>query len=460
MYSLGVIFFEMIYPLGSGMERAEVLSKLREPDIAFPSDFWTEKRTVQGNIIKTLLSHAPSERPTSVDLLNSGKLPFMIEDKTIKHALQSLSDPTTPYHKQVMQALFSQNTKEYKSHTYDIGEKEYSAQDLLMHSLVKERLADIFRSHGAVETTRPLLMPRSKYYPGGVTGGKGVVQLMDHNGNLVQLPHDLTLPHARLLARSTSPAPKTFTFGTVYRENAGGGQPRSHVEVDFDIISNDSLDLTLKEAEVIKVIDEVIDAFPSLKGVQMAYHLNHSNLLDAVMDFCRIPAPVRASAKDIVSKLGHGQWNWSKIRNELATPKLGILPTSLDDLARFDWRDEPEKAFERLHEIFHGFKNAEKLKPVFEQLKSVITYLKLFGVHRKVYVSPLGTYNDKFYKGGFAFQCIYDSKTREVFAAGGRFVQLLFVEWDIANHEEGTTTSSKSTGLRSTTTPRKPMRLA
>ncbi|KAF8245130.1 Serine/threonine-protein kinase [Wilcoxina mikolae CBS 423.85] len=419
MYSLGIIFFEMVYPLNSGMERAQVLSKLREPDVTFPAEFWTDKRTVQGNIIKTLLCHNPAERPSSSELLNSGKLPFMIEDKTIRHALQSLSDPNTPYHSQVMQALFSQNTKEYKNHTYDTEKKDLTAHDLLLQSLVKERLTYIFRNHGAVETSRLLLMPRSKLY------SRDVVQLMDPNGTLVQLPYDLTLPHARFLAKSKAPAPKTFTFGTVYRENSGGGQPGSHGEVDFDIVSYDSVDLSLQEAEVIKVVDEVIDAFPSLKGAQMCYHLNHSDLLDAVMEFCRISSPARAHAKEILSKLNHRQWVWTKIRNELATSKLGILPTSLDDLSHFDWRDEPEKAFERLREIFEGTTYVEKVKPICERLRAVIAYLRQFGVHRKVYVNPLGTYNDKFYRGGIVFQCIYDTKKRDVFAAGGRYDSLI-----------------------------------
>ena len=408
----------MVYPFGSGMERAQVLSKLREPDIAFPADFWSDKRTAQGAIIKALLNHLPVERPSSSELLNSGKLPFMIEDKTVSHALQSLSDPNAPYHSQVMQALFAQNTKEYKSHTYDTEKKDVTAQDLMLQSLVKERLTDIFRNHGAVETSRSLLLPRSKLY------SREVVQLMDPHGTLVQLPYDLTLPHARFLARSMAPTPKTFTFGTVYRENSGGGQPRAHGEVDFDIVSYDSSsnDLALKEAEVIKVVDEVIDAFPSLEGVQMCYHLNHSDLLDAVMEFCRIPAPVRSHAKETLSHLNNYQW--PMIRGELATAKLGILPTSLDDLAQLDWRDEPEKAFERLLDIFKGSVYVDKVNTVFKRLRAVIAYLRRFGVHRTIYVNPLGTYNEKFYRGGIMFQCICDSKKRNVFAAGGRCVWL------------------------------------
>lgn len=419
MYSLGIIFFEMCYPLKTGMERDSVVRKLREKDIIFPAEFWTEKRTVQGSIIKSLLNHDPTQRPSSMELLSSGKLPLKVEDETIRLALQSLSDPGTPYHQQVMSALFSQSTKEYKDHTYDPGKSNLSANDLLLQSMVKERLREIFRHHGAIETTRPLLLPRSKLY------SQDVVQLLDSSGALVQLPYDFTLPHARSLARQESPGPKTFTFGTVYRENVAGGQPRSHGEVDFDIVSYDSLDLALKEAEVLKVIDEIIDAFPSLRTAQMCYHINHADLLDMIMDFCRINPVHRPVAKEILSKLNTGQWQWHRIRNELVASKLGILPTSLDDLSRFDWRDDSEKAFQRIQALFEGSPLADKAKTVFTHINAVIHYMKRFGINRKIYVNPLGTWNDKFYRGGIVFQCLVESKKRDVFAAGGRYDSLI-----------------------------------
>lgn len=419
MYSLGIIFFEMCYSLKTGMERDAVIRKLREKDIVFPSEFWTEKRTVQGSIIKSLLNHDPVGRPSSMELLGSGKLPLKVEDETIQLALQSLFDPGTPYHQQVMSALFSQSTKEYKDHTYDPEKSNLSAHDLLLQSMIKERLRTIFRHHGAVETTRPLLLPRSKLY------GRDAVQLLDSSGALVQLPYDFTLPHARSLARQETPSPKTFTFGTVYRENVAGGQPRSHGEVDFDIISYDSVDLALKEAEVLKAIDEIIDAFPSLGTAQMCYHINHADLLDIIMEFCRINPVHQPVAKEILSKLNTGQWQWPRIRNELITSNLGILPTSLDDLATFDWRDDAEKAFQRMQILLNGSLLANKVKTVSTHINAVITYMKRFGISRKIYVNPLGTWNDKFYRGGIMFQCLIDSKKWDVFAAGGRYDSLI-----------------------------------
>ena len=149
-----------------------------------------------------------------------------------------------------MRVLFNQSNKEYKDLAYDPGRSHCTPADVLLQLQVKERLTAIFRRHGAVEIDRTALFPRSRFYSGNV------VELLDPTGTLLQLPFDLTLPYARALAKEEPAAPKTFTFGTVYRENPAGGQPFHHAEVDFDIVSFDSLDLALKEAEVVKVIDE------------------------------------------------------------------------------------------------------------------------------------------------------------------------------------------------------------
>ena len=62
---------------------------------------------------------------------------------------------------------------------------------------------------------------------------------------------------------------------------------------------------------------------------------------------------------------------------------------------------------------------------MFAHISAVITYLKGFNVQRKIYVCPLSSFNAKFYTGGLLFQCLYDGKRRDVFAAGGRYDQLI-----------------------------------
>ncbi|KAI9677478.1 MAG: hypothetical protein M1817_006432 [Caeruleum heppii] len=420
MYSLGITFFEMCYPLKTGMERDQVLRSLREKHHALPTEFHKVEKLVQGQIIESLISHRPSERPSASELLHGGKLPVQMEDETIRLALQGLADSNSAHYQQILSALFSQPVQQIKDFTWDSGSpSNYGYPELLLQGLIKETLTGVFRRHGAVEATRPLLFPRSNYYM------SNVVQLLDSSGTLLQLPYDLTLPYARLLAKRSPSAQKSFAFGQVYRDTYTGGHPQSHGEVDFDIISFDTLDMALKEAEVIKVVDEIIDAFPSLKSAQMCFHINHSDLLEAILEFCRISVHQRPRVKEIMSKLNIGLFTWQKIRTELRAPSLEVSSTSLDDLARFDFRESPEKASQTLQSIFEGTEYAEKVAPMLSHLGAVVKYAKKYDVQRKIYVCPLSNFNEKFYQGGVLFQCLYDTKRKEVFAAGGRYDSLI-----------------------------------
>lgn len=423
MYSMGIIFFEMCHPLKTAMERDKVIRQLRERRHTLPADFETPEKSLQGNIITSLISHRPSERPSCGELLRSGKVPLQIEDEAVKEALKALSDRNSPHYQKMMAALFSQKPdNQVKDYAWDLGATSHrpKANDILLQNLVKDRLAMIFRGHGAVETQRQVLLPWSPHYT-----NNNVVKLFDPSGTLVQLPYDLTLPYARSIGRGSAVLEKTYTIGSVFRDAYTGGAPRSNGEADFDILSYDTLDLALKEAEVMKVIDEVIDEFPSLASAQMCFHLNHSHLLEMILEFCRISAPQRPAVKEVLSKLNIQDNNWQKIRNELRTAEIGVSSTSLDDLSRFDWRDTPEKAFSKLRRMFEGTKHLDQTHGVFAHLASVVNYMKHWGIKRKVYINPLSSFNEKFYTGCVLFQCLFDSKKREVLAAGGRYDRLI-----------------------------------
>src|SRR3979411_627721 len=88
------------------------------------------------------------------------------------------------------------------------------------------------------------------------------------------------------------------------------------------------------------------------------------------------------------------------------------------------WTDTPERTLQRLQTIMEGTEFADRLAPIFARLNALVSYIQGFEVKRKVYVSPLGSLNDKFFRGSVLFQCVFDSKRRDVFAAGGRHVRL------------------------------------
>ncbi|KAE8553034.1 hypothetical protein EYB25_004413 [Talaromyces marneffei] len=421
MYSLGIIFFEMNYPLRTGMERDHTLREMREKNHILPPIFQQPEKAIQGEIIESLLSHRPSERPSASELLQSGKIPLQVEEETFRRAIIGLlSDPSSPDYKKILSAIFSQSPKKFEDLTWDMDSRgNPGSNEMLISGLVKEKLIQIFRRHGAVETTRQPVFPRSGHYQ------NGVVKLLDTSGNILQLPFDLTLPNARSIPRQDPSLEKTFSFGRVYRESPHGGEPKSHREADFDIVSYNTLDLALKEAEVIKVLDEIIETFPVLRSVPMCFHINHSDLLQLIMEFCRITAAQIPVTKEILSRLNVGKWTMPKIRSELRSPTIGVASTSLDDLARFDFRDTPDKVQQKLQMIMEGTEFADRLPPIFARIKSLVSFISGFDVKRKVYVNPLASLNDKFFRGSILFQCLFDGKRRDVFAAGGRYDQLI-----------------------------------
>lgn len=332
MYSLGVIFFEMCYrPLIFGAERADILEPLRRNQPVLPLDFSVPERAVQVNIIISLLDHNPKDRPSGPELLKGGKLPMQMENETIRQALAGLSDSKSPYYTEMMKALFASQNDRAKDYAWEMGAAHPNASDLLLQGLVKQKLISIFRHHGAVETPRTIIFPRSGHY------GSNVVQVLDSRGTLLQMPYDLTLPFARAIAKHEPAVERSYAFGRVFRDRESGAQPQSFGEVDFDIVSSDTLDLALKEAEVIKVLDEIVVSFPSLAATQMCFHINHADLLGLIFDFCRIEPSIRQAVSDTLSKLNIQSWSWQKVKAELRSP-IGVSAPSLDDLQQFDFR--------------------------------------------------------------------------------------------------------------------------
>jgi len=329
LYSLGIILFEMCYHPIVGMERAVVLRELRSPKPKFPEDFDMDKMGQLPDIILSLLNHNPDERPSSSALLESGKLPVQMGSEAIQQALASLQDPKSPYYPKMMAALYSRPTDQAKDIAWDmINKKPPEPADSVMRSNVKHQLMSIFRRHGALEAPRPVIFPRSSHY------GSDAVQLLEPGGALVQLRYDLTLPFARSIAKNPPRILRSYAFGSVFRDKSGG-QPLSFGEVNFDIVS-DSLDLALKEAEVIKVLDEIISSFPCFANVPMCFQLNHSDLLDLVFDHCRVDLACRLGAADTLSKLGVSQWTWSRIKTDLRSN--GLSAASIDELSSFNFR--------------------------------------------------------------------------------------------------------------------------
>lgn len=318
-----------------GMQKADVIGQLRRPKPVLPSDFKPAEK-VQTDIVLSLINHNPKDRPSSGDLLKSGKLPVQMESETIRRTLAGLADPSSPYYQKMLSTLFARPVEPTKDFAWDMFATTPTATELMNQGTVKRELMSIFRRHGALEAPRSAIYPRSSHY------SDNVVQVLDSNGTVLQLPYDLTMGHARMMAKNSggSVVQRTFTFGSVFRDRQDTGQPQMFGEVDFDIVTTDTLDLALKEAEVLKVLDEIIFTFPSLSSSQMCFHVGHSDLLQLIFEYCGIEPACRRPAADVLSKLNIHNHTWQKIRLELRSPAVGVSATSIDELQRFDFRGE------------------------------------------------------------------------------------------------------------------------
>lgn len=454
LFSLGIIFFEMNVRLETGMERVHSLQNLCKPESTLPATFKKDsEKEKQAQIILSLVNHNPNLRPSSTELLRSGLIPLLTEDETMRTALRALSDPKSEFRAELINRIIADATSSQnpttnsnkgsflKGYMYDLhGWSTPEVFEALLRKDVKDHLTSIFRRHGALEVDRPVLLPFSAHY---TQHANSVCKIIDAEGAVLQMPLDLTLPNARILAKHRSPGPKTYTFGEVYRAVPSGGHPRVVGEVDFDIISYNSLDLALREAEVIKVLDEIVDEFPSMAAVQMCYHINHSVILDAILDACDIPSSKKPAVKEVISRLHTGEHTWTTIRSELRNPPISVPATSVEELITFDFRDPYDKALSRLRPKIRITLDMES---TFSHIEAVAIYLGRFNVKRKVYVSPLASYNEKFYRGNILFQCVYDSKRKNVFAAGGRYDGLIKEHQLIQN--PSSTSSPRGSGSR------------
>src|SRR6266487_468412 len=139
MYSLGIIFLEMCHPLRTAMERDQTLQEIRKKVNVLPSTFQQPEKAVQGEIIGSLLSHRPSDRPTAAELLQSGKIPLQVEEEMFRKAIMGLlSDPHSPEYKKILDALFSQPLLRVEDIAWDMDYRRTPpANELLLQELVK-----------------------------------------------------------------------------------------------------------------------------------------------------------------------------------------------------------------------------------------------------------------------------------------------------------------------------------
>ncbi|SPO24266.1 related to GCN2 - ser/thr protein kinase [Ustilago trichophora] len=416
VYSLGIIFFEMLASqrvYRTGMERILLIRELRNRGVGLPAVWPHSKLEKQTALIRQMLDHDPDRRPSPLEILKSDLLPPKMEDDYIEECLRLMANPTSAYNHQLMDALFSRTAADLvRDFTFDTGAE--TDRDTSLTTVVCDLIRNAARRHGAVEFTAPLIVPPNGLY----TANEKIVQMLDRTGRVVHLPYDLTVPFARVFARSSNQRFKRYEISNVYRENVvAGGQPRAVLAASFDIVSPEKS--AAAEAEALALVEEVLDEIPGVASENWVIHINHEVVLSMILE--RIPAKHHTAVLGVVALLA-GSKTIQSARTQLL--QLGLPRSTIEELEAFNLDDEVSAVYRRLERLFPLDQRTRLAKAV-SQISDVVATAKFFGVQRRFLFSPLLAQSNSLYKGGVLFTVVRAGKRRDVVAAGGRYDGLL-----------------------------------
>ncbi|KAI8785192.1 eukaryotic translation initiation factor 2-alpha kinase 4 [Biomphalaria glabrata] len=426
MYSLGVIFFEMCYrSLPTEHERAIILNNLRHPTIIFPQDFNATENALQIKIIRWLLAHNPKMRPTSKELLSSSLIPVSAKHETeLSQILHSaIYYPKSICHNQMLTAIFNQKISEEQERDYDFAayENMITWRTSLLYQQMKSAITTVFINHGAIHIPLPLFMPKCNVYDEDVP----LVKVMNSKGGIVSIPMDQRVSFARFVGRKNICSLKRFSIEKVFREKkCHDVHPAELTECAFDVVyTSDSL---IADSEVLIIVQEILNQYPSLQARKMCVKINHMFLLKALLLFCGI------------SENMHHQ-----ILNILAETKVGALRSvSLEKLAGIKLS---ETVFSKLnsyldiegslHSVACSLTPVTSLqskvglmaKAALESIKTIISFATYMGFDLQIKVSLNLIFKPSLYSG-VMYQVVCDQSKNgksEALAVGGRYDKLI-----------------------------------
>lgn len=308
VYSLGIIYFEMLYPLKTGHERVITLQDLRKKSITMPND--VEKHLDRGDIelIKLLLTHDVATRPTSEKLLASNLLPSVgLKERECQNVIkQVVQNRQARTHKHMIRLLFEQDDSYVDDFVFDFEDidlpnpfsiapkidtqsllKDFTTNTFVLDQ-VKMKLEQLLRSKGYANFVTPTLMPKysaSKYYDKQQL--EDVVMLMDKNSSILTLPYDLRLPFARTIARTNINYFNRFAIERIFRQRQIlGYHPDQLWECCVDIVSPPpppGEQSVQADAEILNLMGDVVKSLSVLAHLKPIIKLNHIEMMEQIM---------------------------------------------------------------------------------------------------------------------------------------------------------------------------------
>lgn len=442
MFALGIIFFEMCFPFQTFSERLNWTKSINEDASILPARFSTEEYKVQGRIIRALLDQDPEQRPSAKDLLSDPEIPEPLETERVDRFVQRIVHGDREQFQRVLDEFMAKIANKSQVLAYaHVGKDEFEKVNRYAVSWIVQKLEEVFRVHGGVESSRETVFPVED---GLYSQDQKPVRFMDAAGFTVQLPSDLTVPFARTIAVQKPEFEKSFCFGTVFRQREVGIEPLCIPEVDFDLVSYTARDLSLKDAQVISVLDDCLTKLAPLFVRSFSIVISHGDLLDLVLSACEVPEGRFEVVKHLLSSLNVGKTTWKQVESDLGK-SCGLAATVVAAIGQFNVSSSFEEMRQQLLTSLRKLKKhdfaMQAARPL-GRLQEVDGFLRHLRVRTAVLFSPLSVTSEVLYKGSLMFKCV-DGKLRKIVAVGGRYDAL------VRNYQTPTHKSqARATGMR------------
>ncbi|KAF5277328.1 hypothetical protein FQR65_LT16003 [Abscondita terminalis] len=277
MYSLGIILFEMCYhSFNTDSERANVLSNLRSKDVIFPDDFDKMSLDKQTKIIRELLNHDSKLRPSCQTLIESNLIPHFPEEKKEEKQLQVIqrfaSNPES--FKKLLRCCFKkENIKSPYSNIY--------FENITYMETTLRIVTDIFRKHGAQNYDISMVSLNDIC----TDNCKECIKSINEDGKVVIVPCNSRLPFLYYTILNNHYWMKRYSTQKSYHFN------RPQYDCAFDIITPINLKkhkCFLPDAEILLILSQLINAFPNLCVDDFVLSINHSDLINAIIEECTV----------------------------------------------------------------------------------------------------------------------------------------------------------------------------
>ena len=457
IYSLGIVFLEMLCHFHTGMERVAVLTELRSSR-TFPAGFATAFPQ-QTALIMSLLSPDPAQRPSAEEVLSSGALPPRVGDAALAELLRSLRESSATYDR-VVRAMFATDSAGARAASrgakLDAASLAASHGDNAPEAMALERvcsaLRSAFRRHGASPALGSNVMAHLT-----LEADRQALTVLDSAGTLVSLRDELRTRFVHALAiQASAGSPvgliRRYELAPVLRPASGASHPLEVMQADFDIVGGDEESAPACDAEAAALCFEVLDlcALPRRGAVCL---LSHRELLSAAWRVAGVPPELRARAAAILrtaplptpsgvapqaaALAAHARdAAWATLRRRLCDG-LGLSTSAVDRLdAIHRCGGAPSSALPRLRAVLHAAPGS-RAAGALDALSSMTALLPALGVgDSSVQICPLLAPAETYFSGVFwqvqaspKVQAAPATAPGTIVAAGGRYDALLANSW-------------------------------